>query len=421
MSSPDSTVDSSTDVAIVGAGPYGLSIASHLTQRGVVHRIFGQPMHTWRHMFPGMGLKSPDFGTNICTPERGYSFIEYCESHSKDYREPIAISLFAEYGQWAQERLVPEVEPCHVTRVGPAENGFRLELDTGERLHAHRVVMATGLAHWRRMPGVFAGLPSDLVTHTSDRSDLTPLRGKDVTVIGAGQSALEAATLLYEQRSAGRLLVRGDGAYFAPPPSSGRRSLMDRLRNPRSVLGPGRLNYVLWKVPMGPHVLLPEARRVRLTRTHLGPWGAWWLRDRFEGNVTVHSGCSVIAAEPVGSGLRLRVRRTEGSDWELETDHVICGTGYEVDLDRHPVLDPALTALIDRVERAPRLSGNFESSVSGLYFVGAASAFSFGPLTRFVAGAEYTAPRLARRLARTARPVAMVGRPAPARIPAAVE
>jgi hypothetical protein len=262
------------------------------------------------------------------------------------------------------------------------------------------------------MPSLFAGLPAELVSHTSDRSDLTPLRGKDVTVIGAGQSALEAATLLHEQGSSVRLLVRGGGAHFAPPPGPGPRSLIDRLRLPNTVLGPGRLNFFLWKVPMGVHVMLGESRRVRLTRTHLGPWGAWWLRHRFDGNVPVHPGCSVTAAEPAGSGLRLRVQRSGRPDWSLETEHVICGTGFEVDLDRHPVLDPALLVLIDRVERAPRLSGRFESSVSGLYFVGAASAFSFGPLTRFVAGAEYTAPTLARRLARTARPLTVTKRTA---------
>src|SRR5215469_5783905 len=225
MLSPDSTVHSSTDVAIVGAGPYGLSIAAQLAHRNVPHRIFGLPMHTWRNMFPGMSLKSPDFGTNIYTPESGNSFVEYCESHGRNHREPIAISLFAEYGKWVQERLVPQVEQCLVTSVALADGGFRVELETGERLSARRVVMATGLTHFRRMPSLFAGLPAELVSHTSDRSDLTPLRGKDVTVIGAGQSALEAATLLHEQGSSVRLLVRGGGAHFAPPPGPGPRSL----------------------------------------------------------------------------------------------------------------------------------------------------------------------------------------------------
>ena len=46
----------------------------------------------------------------------------------------------------------------------------------------------------------------------------------------------------------------------------------------------------------------------------------------------------------------------------------------------------------------PILSRNFEASVPGLYFVGPASANSFGPLARFACGAGFTAKRLARHL-----------------------
>jgi FAD-dependent urate hydroxylase len=414
-----SVFDSSTDVAIVGAGPYGLSLASQLSHRDVEHRVFGYPMHTWRHMFPGMGLKSPDFGTNIYTAAPGYTFVEWVRAQRRGLDEPIMISWFAEYGLWAQERLVPELERCLVTTVGLREHGFEVRLDTGERVLARRVVMATGLTNLRRVPRVFAGLPADLVSHTSDRSDLTPFRGRDVTVIGAGQSALEAATLLHENGAKVRLLVRGSGAWFADPPVFP-RPLQHRLMYPRSVLGPGRLNLFLQKVPMAVHYL-PEERRVRLTRTHLGPWGAWWLRERFEGNVPVHPESEVVAAREAGSGLRLTVGRKGEPDWTLETDHVVCGTGYEADLDRTPALEPALVALIDRVERAPRLSRRFESSVTNLYFVGAASAFSFGPITRFVCGAEYAAPALARTLARSARPAPTVLRAAAARVPVGVD
>ena len=48
---------------------------------------------------------------------------------------------------------------------------------------------------------------------------------------------------------------------------------------------------------------------------------------------------------------------------------------------------------------APIISANFESSEPGLYFIGVASAATFGPVMRFVAGAEFTVQNLSHRLA----------------------
>jgi hypothetical protein len=151
-------------------------------------------------------------------------------------------------------------------------------------------------------------------------------------------------------------------------------------------------------VPMLPYYL-PTDRRVRLTRTYLGPMGTWWLRDRVEGKVPMLKQTSILAATAKCGKVYLRVQAANGEEREIQTDHVIAGTGYEADVERLPFLSRALAAELRRVERAPALSRHFESSVPGLYFVGLASAFSFGPLFRFVAGAAYATPKVARHLA----------------------
>jgi FAD-dependent urate hydroxylase len=145
-----------------------------------------------------------------------------------------------------------------------------------------------------------------------------------------------------------------------------------------------------------------DSARVHLTRRHLGPSGARWLRPRFEAKVPIHARCEVISARPEGGGVVLRVREQDKGERELRTEHVVAGTGFEVDVDRLPFLDRELRAGVDRIERAPRLDRHFESWVPGLYFVGVMAKFSFGPLFRFVAGTAYTGPVLARHLARTA-------------------
>ena len=142
---------------------------------------------------------------------------------------------------------------------------------------------------------------------------------------------------------------------------------------------------------------------MRFTRRYLGPFGAWWLRDRFEGKVTKLEHTSIVAAAERAGRVHLRLRSADGREREIETDHVIAGTGYEADVDRLPFLNPTLLAKIRRIERAPALTRHFQSSVPGLYFVGPVSAFSFGPLVRFVAGAAYTCPVVSRHIARNLR------------------
>ena len=48
------------DVAVIGAGPYGLSVAAHLREQSLKVIVFGRPMSFWdRNMPVGMLLRSP--------------------------------------------------------------------------------------------------------------------------------------------------------------------------------------------------------------------------------------------------------------------------------------------------------------------------------------------------------------------------
>jgi cation diffusion facilitator CzcD-associated flavoprotein CzcO len=412
---------SAVDVVIVGAGPYGLSLASHLSQRGIERRIFGFPMRAWRQMPPGMFLKSFGFATSIPTPRLHYTFPEYCRARGLEDFEPIEYATFAEYGEWFQQQLVADLEQVHVTSVEWLDNGFEVSLGTGEQVRARCVVVAVGLGYFTTIPDVLSLLPPDLVTHTSHTAEYlktAQYSGRDVTVIGAGQSALEAAALLHEGGAHVRLLVRRDVWWHE---RFTERSFRNRLLNPNTVIGPGRKNWVLQHLPMLPHYL-PTDRRVRFTRSYLGPAGTWWLRDRVEGKVSMLKGASIAAATARNGNVCLRIQAADGDEREIETEHVIAGTGYEADVERLPFLSRTLAGEIRLVERAPALSRHFESSVPGLYFVGLAAAFSFGPLFRFVAGAEYATPTVARHLARSLRrqgrlrpaaPVASAARPDP--------
>jgi hypothetical protein len=67
------------ETVIVGAGPYGLSMAAHFRGRGIPFRIFGRPMDSWlAHMPKGMMLKSDGFASNIYDPESKFTLRQFC-------------------------------------------------------------------------------------------------------------------------------------------------------------------------------------------------------------------------------------------------------------------------------------------------------------------------------------------------------
>jgi cation diffusion facilitator CzcD-associated flavoprotein CzcO len=385
------------DVVIVGAGPYGLSLAAQLQKRQVDFRIFGQPMKFWRDMPIGINLKSPALGTNIYVPESGYTFPEWCRQRALEDFEPCTMQSFAEYGLWMQARFVPNIESEQVVNVSVAERGFGVTLSGGRRVNARRIIFATGLSYLTHIPEVLRGLPRELASHTYFLSDYSNFRGKEVAVIGAGASAIEAGALVQEAGGKAQVLVRGAEAVFHGR-SDRVRPIIERIRLPMTVMGAGRRHWILQHFPLAVH-FLPEARRVRFVQRYLGPASPWWIKDRVLGKVPIQVKSEVTAARLVGDRIRLTVRSEGHVEREMEVDRVIAGTGYDSDLDRLPYLDSALRERILRTERAPTLSVRFESSVKGLYFVGPMSAMSFGPLFRFVAGANYTTRTLARHLA----------------------
>jgi hypothetical protein len=100
----------------------------------------------------------------------------------------------------------------------------------------------------------------------------------------------------------------------------------------------------------------------------------------------------------------LQLTDPNGQSKVLAADHVIAATGYRFNFQNLPFLDKNLKQRIRHEEYMPQLSSNFESSVPGLYFTSLASANSFGPVMRFLAGTGFTARRISLHIAKDQRP-----------------
>jgi hypothetical protein len=391
-------------VAIIGAGPYGLSLASYLRRAGIAHRIFGSPMWSWRTQMPAtMFLQSEGFASSLAHPDGEMTLREFCEEIGYAYRDyglPIPLRVFTKYGLAFQRHFVPDLEDTSVSQVRRHERGFSVLLGTGECMLANNVVVASGIDHFRHMPAALAKLPSHLRSHTADHSDYSTFNGRKVCVIGAGASATDAAAALHAAGAQVYLIARREKLLWITPRIT--RPLFEPWFK-RDVLGAGRLGQGHFYSD-APHLFryLPQETRLRIATTFLGPRGGWPVRECVEG-LPMALGFSLDHAKTDGSHAILHLSSQDGKKRHIEADHVIAGTGYRIDLQRLPFLDPTLRMAVKTQHGAPALSTHFESSVPGLYFTGASTLYDFGPLMRFIAGTRFASKRISSRLADATR------------------
>jgi FAD-dependent urate hydroxylase len=382
------------DVAIIGAGPYGLAAASHLRQiKGLSVSIFGEPMRFWRTAMPaGMLLRSSWSASHIADPSDTLTLDAYKVSSGNHLAAPITLERFIEYGLWYQRAAVPDVDTRNVCATEPRGGKFQLTLEDGTGVTASRVIVAGGISVFAARPDAFNDVPEALATHTSEGPNLSRFGNKRVIVVGGGQSALESAALLHEAGAEVEVLVRRSRVHWL-----GWKERLRPLGAASGLLfsstdvGPAGIS----RLVAAPDVLrkLPRSIQTRLRTLSIRPAGARWLRERLQ-TVPISTRTTVTSAVPSSGSLKLIL-----SDNSARlVDHVVLGTGYRVNIARYNFLSSSTIQRLQIVDGFPRLGAAFESSIPGLHFLGAPAAWSYGPLMYFVSGTKYAAAALFRHL-----------------------
>jgi cation diffusion facilitator CzcD-associated flavoprotein CzcO len=382
-------------VAVIGAGPYGLAVTAHLNACGVATHAFGQPMSFWRYNMPkGMKLRSPWRASDISAPGKALSLDSYSQTCGVARIEPFPIADFVGYGDWFQMNAVPELDTRVVSRVEATANGFCLATSDGDRISARGVVIATGLKAHEFRPAPFALSPTPLISHTSEHAHFEGFRNQRVAVIGRGQSACETAALVTEAGAEAEIICRGPIRWLGASDLHAGCEREIRARVSALLASPSAIGRfpLSWGVEMPSLLrLLPQDGRNVFNALCLRAAAAGWLRPRF-GNVSVRSGAAIARAAANGERIELQF---DGGD-SAAFDRVILATGYKFDVARLAVLAPELKASIHCRDGSPVLSSSFESSMPGLFFVGASAVSSFGPLLRFIAGTGFAAGAVTR-------------------------
>jgi len=385
------------DVAIIGAGPYGLSAAAHLQRiKGLDARIFGQPMAFWKTMPAGMCLRSNWTATTIADPVDALTLDAYQLSHGKQLTMPLPLEDFLRYGAWYQRHAVPDVDTREVIRLERTSNAFALRLQD-ESISARRVIVAAGIGPFARIPVEFKRLPCTAVSHSSAHRDLGIFSRKRVLVIGGGQSSLESAALLHEAGADAEVIVRAPlvnwlGGVLSRTMHKKLGKSTARLLYAPTDVGPAGISQLMARPDLVRR--LPRSLQDVLWRRSVRPAGARWLVSRLK-DVPLRFGRYVLSA----SAQNDQIRVTLDDRSERQVDHVLLGTGYQVDISRYGFIDSSLMQSIERVRGYPVLGRAFETSVPDLHILGAPAARSFGPLMQFVSGTTYASRSLLHHIA----------------------
>lgn len=381
------------DVAVIGVGPHGLSATVHLRRARIAAHAFGEAMSFWQSMPNGMSLRSNMSATNMIEPKGPLSLVSYMAEKGERFGHPVSLRRFVEYGLWVQRKAVPDLDTRRVARVDRAEGVFVLDLDDSERVTARRVVVACGIAPFERIPPGFDHLPAEMVSHTGHHDDLMSFAGKRVAVVGAGQSAFESAVLMSERGADVEVIARAQEVVWL------------RSWSPIHFMGPlGRIAYAptdvgpLWysRLVATPALFtrLPRETQDRIAFRSIRPACSYFVKVRVDG-IKLTAATHVTRAREMTNGLRLWL--SDGSTRDV--DHLMFGTGYKVDVERYPFLGQGIRQTMRVLDGYPVLRRGLETSIDGLYMMGAPASRNFGPTMRFVSGSWYGGQRVAQAIA----------------------
>jgi cation diffusion facilitator CzcD-associated flavoprotein CzcO len=371
-----------TPLLIIGAGPFGLALASYATSHGISCLVVGEPMEFWtQHMPKGMLLRSTcDWHLdtdNIHTidawlAETGQTCAQV---------EPLSLELYLRYAQWFQTQK--RIDPLRATvrRLDREDVAFKATLEDGSVVRAHNVVIAAGLRYFAHSPAEITSLlPADSFAHTCECVDLEKLAGRRYLIIGGRQSAFEWAALLHEaQAAAVHVCYRHDTPAFAESDWSWVAPLVDRIPHEG-----------------GWYRRLPEPEKQAIVkrmwaegRGKLEPW----LEARID-----HDSVQLWPRTRLRSCTRTNagdLRVTLDGGHVIVVDQIILATGYKVDIERIPFLDQSnLWSGLSVRDGNPELDDWLQTSHSGLFFTGQAAVQDYGPFFGFTVAARASAERI---------------------------
>jgi CRP-like cAMP-binding protein/thioredoxin reductase/Pyruvate/2-oxoacid:ferredoxin oxidoreductase delta subunit len=295
-------------IAIVGAGPGGLSAAAHAAELGIAHVLLEQgPAHA-------NTIQRYQKGKHVMAEPAALPL-----RSAMPFEAGTREAVLACWADSLDQRGVDIRYGCEVTRIKGERPHFVIETRSGRTVEAAQVVLAIGVQGNPRLLNV-PGDTLPCVQYTLDDPDA--YRDEAIVVVGAGDAAIENALAL----------TRRNQVYIV-----NRSDEFTRVKD-------GNLNAVTRAIDDGRLTCFYRAQCARIEAAGADAGRPWVLvLDTDQGEARI--ACDRIIARIGATPPR---RMVEG-----------CGIAF-------PTADPAAL---------PVLSARYESSVPGLYVIGALAGY----------------------------------------------
>ncbi len=374
-----------TELLVIGAGPYGLSVASYAKQASMDFYLIGKPMEFFEAHTPKPMVMATSYETAIKDPQRELTLRRYCtvkgipipeaQGQNPNFYPPR--ELFLDYAPWWIEEIGLTSDPRRVSTLSQLGGTFEATLEDGTKVGADRVVVATGMYPHRFIPPLYGQrIPREAYSHNTEVVDLESFASKRVLVVGGGFSGVEWAIYLSEAGAEALCIYRGDWSDV-------------EVRFGRIVFEWRNLSESdhLWWQRLSPEEKEQKLHLMKVQhRTGVPPW----LQGR-ETKVRFLPQTDVKDCQEQGGCVQVTFTTGE----TVEVDHIVLGTGFRPDVANLSFLDKQTILNSLKVSGGfPLLNDRFQSSIPGLYFSGSLAIQQFGPVLWFVSGSGVAPPHI---------------------------
>jgi thioredoxin reductase (NADPH) len=176
------------DVVVVGGGPAGLAAAVYGASEGLSVLL----------------VEKTAAGGQAGTSSRIENYLGF---HNGISGEELSARALKQATRFGAEMVVTRV----VEKIEPTPEGYYIELDGGSRVHTKTAILATGV-DWRRLEveGIDR-LQGKGVVYGASRMEEAAVVGKEIFIVGGGNSAGQAAIFFSSYAASVTILVRGEG------------------------------------------------------------------------------------------------------------------------------------------------------------------------------------------------------------------